>query len=136
MRTIKERLAAGEIINTFAVGRFVDPVIVEMFDQGGCFDTYIDGEYSGSDDLRMWIINLKPGYTIEHIADSFDLRHVLDQDGEVLGTIGPGSRWFDSRANADRYRVELGESLAEVFVVAPVVLIPVNYGEAREGQDG
>ena len=113
-----------------------DDCVVEMLNQGGCFDTYIDGEFSGSDDLRMWIINLKPGYSIEHIADSFDLRHVLDQDGEVLGTIGPGSRWFCSQANANQYRLDLGERLAEVFVVVPAVFIPLNYGEDREGQDG
>lgn len=112
-----------------------DDGIVEMFDQGGCFDTYIDGEFSGSDDLRMWVINLKPGYRIEHIADSFDLRHVLDQDGAVLGAIGPGSRWFGDRDNANRYRLELGERLADVFVVAPVVILPLNYGEDREGVD-
>lgn len=49
MRTIKERLAAGEIINTFAVGRFVDPVIVEMFALAGGYQAFwIDQEHVNS----------------------------------------------------------------------------------------
>lgn len=49
MRTIKEMLAAGEIINTFAVGRFTDPTVVEMFAiAGGHQAFWIDQEHVNS----------------------------------------------------------------------------------------
>ena len=49
MRTIKEMLTAGEIINTFAVGRFTDPTVVEMFAiAGGHQAFWIDQEHVNS----------------------------------------------------------------------------------------
>ena len=87
------------------------------------------------DAKAMWIVNLRPGFRHEHIEGSFNLRRIFDCTGCELGTIGPGARFFDDREDAARYRDELGPDLARAFVLAPVLLLPVHIGEAREGQD-
>ena len=49
MRKIKEMLESGEVINTFAVGRFTDPTVVEMFAfAGGHQAFWIDQEHVSS----------------------------------------------------------------------------------------
>ena len=46
MRTFKERLAADEIIRVFALGRMVQPLMVEMFGlAGGYHGLWIDQEH-------------------------------------------------------------------------------------------
>lgn len=83
----------------------------------------------------MWILNLRPGYQVEHLALGIDRRNVIDEDGQVIGTIGPGSHFFDSKENAAAYRESLGPELERALVLAPVLMLAVNFGEDREGLD-
>jgi 2-dehydro-3-deoxyglucarate aldolase/4-hydroxy-2-oxoheptanedioate aldolase len=46
MRSFKQRLAAGETLRLFAIGRIVHPVVIEMFRLGGGYDGFwIDAEH-------------------------------------------------------------------------------------------
>lgn len=46
LRSFKQRLAAGEIVRVFAVGRIVHPVVIEMFGLAGGYDGFwIDAEH-------------------------------------------------------------------------------------------
>ena len=46
VRTIKERLAAGELVRTFAMGRMVHPLMEEMYAEAGDYHGFwIDEEH-------------------------------------------------------------------------------------------
>jgi hypothetical protein len=40
MRTLKQRLADGELVRSFALGRMVHPLLVEMYAQAGDYGAF------------------------------------------------------------------------------------------------
>ena len=48
MHTIKERLASGQLVRCFSLGRFVHPVVVDLFAlAGGYHGFWLDQEHAG-----------------------------------------------------------------------------------------